>query len=252
MNRYDFEGRVALVTGAGSGIGEACAATFARDGASVVVSDIDVSAGKRVVAAIEMGGGKAHFVRADVADPEAMRALVDEVVSTYGKLDMAVNNAGIGGEIAPVAEYGIEGWRRVIDVNLNAVFYGTRYEIAAMLESGGGAIVNMASILGWVGFAHSSAYVAAKHGILGLTQTAALEYSSQGVRVNAVGPGFIKTPLIDANLDAEAQAMLVGLHPIGRLGTAQEVANLVAFLCSDDASFITGGYYTVDGGYTAQ
>ena len=142
-------------------------------------------------------------------------------------------------------------WQKVIDVNLSGVFYGLRYQLPAMSERGG-AVVNMASILGSVGFAQSSAYVAAKHGVVGLTKNAALEYAAKGVRVNAVGPGFIKTPLIDANLDAEAQKMLVGLHPIGRLGEAQEVANVVAFLCSDDASFITGSYYTVDGAYTAQ
>ena len=164
---------------------------------------------------------------------------------------MAVNNAGIGGESNLIGDYSIEGWHKVIDVNLNSVFYGLHYQIPAMLARGG-AIVNIASILGVVGFAQSSAYVTAKHGVVGLTKNAALEYSKQGVRVNVVGPGFIKTPLLDANLDDETQTMLAGMHPIGRMGKAQEVANLVAFLCSDDASFMTGGYYTVDGAYTAQ
>lgn len=252
MANYDFEDRVVLITGAGSGIGEACALTFAGNGAKVVVADIDEKDGQRVVDELNGRGDVALFVKTDVSDPSAVQALVAKAVSTYGKLDCAVNNAGIGGEIAPVGEYGIPDWQKVISINLNAVFYGMRYQIPEMLKGGRGAIVNTASILGLVGFADSSAYVAAKHGIIGLTQTAAIEYSSRGVRTNAVCPGFIHTPLVEKTLDAKEQEQLVGLHPIGRLGTPQEVADLVVFLCSDEASFITGSTCMIDGGYTAR
>lgn len=178
--------------------------------------------------------------------------MVDFAVKETGGLHLLVNNAGIGGASAPVGEYPTDSWRKVIDVNLNGVFYGLRYGIPAIEKAGGGAIVNMASILGSVGFAQSSAYVAAKHAVVGLTKNAALEYAQKGIRVNAVGPGFIKTPLIDANLDDETQTMLAGLHAAGRLGRSQEVADLTAYLLSDKASFITGSYHLVDGGYTAQ
>ena len=250
MTSYDLSDKAAIVTGAGSGIGEACARTLARGGAKVVVSDLDTDGGERVTQAIREGRGEATFVKTDVSDPEQVEALVQETIDTYGQLDIAVNNAGIGGESKPTGEYSLESWHQVMGVNLHGVFYGLRYQLPAM--QGGGAIVNMASILGSVGFAQSPAYVTAKHGVVGLTKNAALEYAKQGVRVNAVGPGFINTPLLDANLDDETQKMLAGMHPIGRMGKAQEVANLVAFLCSDDASFVTGSYYTVDGAYTAQ
>ena len=178
--------------------------------------------------------------------------MVRFALETYGRLDVAVNNAGIGGEAKLTGEYSIESWNRVIDVNLNGVFYGMRYQIPAMLQSGGGAIVNMASILGSVGFATSSAYVAAKHGVLGLTKSAAIEYATQGIRVTCVGPGFISTPLIASNMDDAAQKAISDLHAMKRLGKPEEVAALVCFLASDAASFITGSYHVVDGGYTAQ
>jgi NAD(P)-dependent dehydrogenase (short-subunit alcohol dehydrogenase family) len=246
---YDFTGKVALVTGGGSGIGEASAKAFAAGGAKVVIADLDDANGQRVAREI---GEAATFVHADTSNPEHCEAMVQKAVDAFGGLDVAVNNAGIGGPQAPTGEYPIDGWRKTLGVNLDGVFYGMRYQIPAMLKRGGGAIVNLASILGSVGFANSSAYVASKHAVVGLTKNAALEYSAQGIRVNSVGPGFIKTPLIDANLDADAQQFLVGMHPIGRLGRAEEVAALVTFLASDQASFITGSYHLVDGGYTAQ
>lgn len=249
---YNFEGKVALVTGGASGIGEAIARTFATGKAKVLVADLNAELGEKLVNTIKQAGGDARFAQVDVADPAAVEQMVKTAVQAFGRLDIAVNNAGIGGESNPVGQYSIEGWRKVIDINLNAVFYGMRYQIPQMLSQGGGAIVNMASILGLVGFANAAAYVAAKHGVVGLTQSAALEYSNQGIRVNAVGPGFVQTPLIDKGLDPEAKAYITGLHAIGRLGTPQEIANLVAFLSSEDASFISGSYYIIDGGYTAQ
>lgn len=249
---YNFQGKTALVTGGASGIGEACVLAFARGGANVVVADLNEELGAKVVAAAKQAGGDARFAQADVGDPASVQQMVDATLQAFGRLDIAVNNAGIGGEQNPTGEYSVEGWQKVININLNGVFYCMRYEIPAMLQRGGGAIVNMASILGTVGFANSPAYVAAKHGILGLTKSAALEYSRQGLRINSVGPGFIKTPLLAGSLDEQTQLYLSGLHAMGRMGEPEEVAALVAFLCSDDASFISGGYYLVDGGYTAQ
>ncbi len=252
MSQHDYSGKVAIVTGGGSGIGEATALIMARGGAKVVVADFDRDAGERVVSAIQTDGGEAVFVAVDVSQVDQVESMVKTTVDTFGALHVAVNNAGIGGAQATTGEYPIDSWRQVIEVNLNGVFYGMRYEIPAMLASGGGSIVNMASILGSVGFANSPAYVAAKHGVVGLTKSAAIEYSARGVRVNSVGPGFIATPLLEKNLDEATTNAIAAMHPIGRLGTAEEVANLVAFLGSDDASFCTGGYYLVDGAYTSQ
>jgi NAD(P)-dependent dehydrogenase (short-subunit alcohol dehydrogenase family) len=248
-----LDGRVAIVTGASSGIGRASALLYARDGASVVVSDVDEEGGRQTVGQIEDAGGTAMFARADVAQPEDCERLVAQAVERFGRLDIACNNAGIGGEANATGDYSIEGWDRVIAVNLSGVFYGMRYQIPAMIENGGGAIVNVASILGKVGFATAPAYVAAKHGVVGLTKTAAVDHAQQGIRVNAVGPAFIQTPLIAALEEDEAtRDMLVSLHPMGRLGKADEVAELVVFLSSDTASFITGSYHAVDGGYLAR
>ena len=249
---HPLEGKVALVTGAGSGIGEAIARLIAQRGGKVVIADISQAAADRAAQALKDSGGDAAAVAGDVADPKAVEAMVKFAEETYGGLDIAVNNAGIGGAQAPTGEYPLDSWQKVIDVNLNGVFYGLRYQIPAMLKRGGGAIVNIASILGSVGFATSSAYVAAKHGVVGLTKAAALEYATQGVRVTAVGPGFITTPLLEKNLDAAAMKAIGDMHATKRMGTSEEVAALVAFLVSDEASFITGSYHVVDGGYTAQ
>lgn len=240
-----------IVTGAASGIGRVTAELFAVQGANVILSDIQEEEGNALVETIRRAKGTASFLRTDVSKPEEMKALVDFAIETYGKLDIAVNNAGIGGEMNPIADMIIEGWQKVISVNLNSLFYGMKYQIQAMLKSGGGSIVNIAAILSAVGFAGSAGYVAAKHGVIGLTQTAALEYSAQHIRINAVGPGFIETPLLNG-LSAEARNQLVSLHPIGRLGKSEEVAELILWLASDKASFVTGSYYPVDGGYLAR
>ena len=252
MAENKFEGKVALVTGGASGIGEACVLAFARGGAKVAIVDLNEALGNSLVETVKEEGGEAIFLKVDVADPTAVEKMVADTVDAFARLDTAANNAGIGGKEIPTGGYSIDGWRKVIDVNLNGVFYGMRYQIPRMVEQGGGAIVNMASILGSVGFATASAYVAAKHGVVGLTKTAALEHAKQGVRINSVGPGFIHTPLVDDAMDDATLDYLSGLHAFGRMGTSEEVANLVAFLASDDASFLTGGYYLVDGGYTAQ
>lgn len=249
---YDFTGKVAIVTGAASGIGAAVAKALAADGASVVLADLDRRGAEDVAEAIVAKGGKAIALETNVADALEVEAMVETAKRTYGGLHLAVNNAGIGGPSAPTGEYPLEGWHKVIDTNLHSVFYGMRYQIPAIIASGGGAIVNMASILGSVGFANAPAYVAAKHGILGLTKVAAMEYAKQGVRINSIGPGFIDTPLLSKNLDEAALTYVRGLHPVGRLGTSEEVAALTSFLLSDQASFITGSYHLVDGGYTAQ
>lgn len=248
----DFSGKTAIVTGAASGIGAAIARELAQAGAMVILSDLDESGMAKVVAEIVSTGGKAEAIRTDTGDAAQVEAMVAFAVKHGGALHLLVNNAGIGGPAAPVGEYPLDGWHQVINVNLNGVFYGMRYAIPEMLKAGGGAIVNMASILGSVGFATASAYVAAKHGVVGMTKVAAIEYAKAGIRVNAVGPGFIKTPLLDKHLDEATLGVIAGMHPIGRLGTSEEVSALTCFLLSDAASFITGSYHLVDGGYTSQ
>jgi len=247
-----LENKVAVVTGAGSGIGKAVALTFAAEGAKVVVSDINEAHGIAVAEEINKNGGDALFIKADTSSAADNEALVKQAVAHYGALHISVNNAGIGGPAAPTGEYPVESWEKVIGINLSGVFYGLRYQIPAVLKSGGGSIINMASILGQAGTKFSPAYVAAKHGVVGLTKAAALEYADQKIRINSVGPGYIKTPLLEEHLSQEQMDGLVKLHPIGRLGEAQEIAELVLWLASDKASFVTGTYYAADGGYLAQ
>ncbi len=248
-----LQDKVTIVTGAASGIGRAVALAYARAGARVVVSDVGEEGGEETAALARQEGVDAMFIAADVANPEDCRRLVERTVQAWGRLDAACNNAGIGGDLAPTADYTVEGWNKVIAINLTGVFLCMKYQIPQMLRGGGGAIVNMASILGAVGMANAPAYAAAKHGVLGLTKAAALEYSAQGVRINVVGPAFIHTPMIGAlESDPATLQQLVAQHPIGRLGTPEEVAALVLWLSSPAASFVSGAYYPVDGGYLAR
>lgn len=254
-----FDGRGALVTGGASGIGAAAAELLAARGAGVVVADVDRDAGEATAARIEAAGGRAAFVPADVTRPDDVDAVVAAVVERFGRLDVAVNNAGTPGTYAPLVDQDLAGWERTVAVNLTGTFLCLRAEVAAMLapsSSGhpapGGSIVNTASAAGLMGFAHLPAYVASKHGVVGLTKSVALEHARRGVRVNAVCPGNVRTPMLEGFAGDEASLEAMGkLAPIGRLGTPAEIAEAVVWLCSDAASYVTGHAFAVDGGVLA-
>lgn len=252
MIHYELDGKVAIVTGGASGIGKACAHALARSGADVSIWDLDQSALDATMDELKQHGVRVHTAVVDVSDSAAVDAATESVVSELGRLDIAVANAGIGGDIAASGDYTDQAWHKVIGINLDGVMYTQRAAIRAMKQSGGGSIINMASILGTVGFAMSSAYVAAKHGVVGMTKAAAWEHAADGIRVNAVGPAFIKTPLVEKSLDEPTLKFLESQHAFNRLGAPEEVAELVAWLASDAASFATGAYYAIDGGYLAR
>lgn len=252
-----FEGKVALVTGAASGIGRATALAFGREGAKVLVADVAVDGGEETVRLIKDLGVEAAFVKADVSVDAEVAEMVAEAVDRFGGLDIAVNNAGIEGALGPTAEYPEEAWERVIAINLTGVWRSMRHEIPVLLKRGGGAIVNVASILGVVGFANAPAYTAAKHGVVGLSKVAAMEYAPQGIRINVVGPGFIETPMVmergvEAGKHPEVQQQIAELHPIGRMGKPEEIADAILFLASEQATFIAGHSLIVDGAYTVR
>jgi NAD(P)-dependent dehydrogenase (short-subunit alcohol dehydrogenase family) len=249
-----LEGRVGIVTGAASGIGRASALVLAREGATVVVSDIAEDGGEETVHLIKQSRGDARFIRCDVGDKKDAEALVEQTIQAYGRLDWAFNNAGISGPIAPTAEYSDEAWDKVINIDLSGVFYCMRAELRHMAKQGKGAIVNTASICGLVAIPNIVAYQAAKHGVVGMTKGAALEYAKAGIRVNAVCPGYIDTPIMDPLQAAvpEWREIAVAQEPIGRMGQPLEIGEAVAWLCSDAASFVTGVAMPVDGGLVSQ
>ncbi|MBN2466650.1 MAG: SDR family oxidoreductase [Deltaproteobacteria bacterium] len=247
-----LKGKVAIVTGGSSGIGRATAVAFGREGTKVVILSNQPKEGEETAAEIEAAGGEARFINADVSRSADVRSAIDKTVEIFGKLDIAFNNAGINGELAVIDEYSEEGWDTIIDINLKGVWLSMKYEIPHMLKTGGGVIINTASIGGVVGLPLNIAgYIASKHGVLGLTKVAALEYATKGIRVNAICPGAIRTPL-NQDLPDEIVAPILSRHPIGRIGRPDEVSELVLMLCSDAASFVTGASIMIDGGYTAQ
>lgn len=247
-----IEDGVALVTGAASGIGRETARRFAMEGASVVAADIDAEGGEETVSQIETDGNEAAFVEADVTDDASVAGAVETAVDTYGGLDFAFNNAGIEGEQVGFPDQENANWERVLGINLTGVFYAMREEIPEILEDGGGAIVNTSSIAGALGFPNLSPYVASKHGVVGLTKSAAVEFSADGLRVNAVLPGVIDTPMVQRSgeQDPETTEQTTAAIPADRLGKPEEIAATVVWLCSEDASYVTGHPLPVDGGYS--
>jgi len=251
---YHFKDKVAFITGASSGIGKATALAFAKEGAHVVLADVNDSEGKLVEDAITSQGGRALYVHCNVASAENVKAAIEQTVKAFGKIDIAFNNAGIEGVSKPTADLSEEDWDKTLSINLKGVWLCMKYQIPYMLKQGGGAIVNCSSIAGLVGFPAASAYSASKHGMVGLTKAAALDYSKQNIRVNAVCPGVIHTPMIDRYTkgDSKQEAMLAAGEPIGRLGKPEEIADTVLWLCSDRSSFVTGQAIAIDGGWVAQ
>ncbi len=249
-----LENKTVFITGGLSGIGKACAIAAAKEGANVAVADIESSHTEAVMAEIRKENAKAIFTPCDVSDFAQVQSAVEKVVSTFGTLDVALNNAGIGGEPHKVGDMTESAWLKVIGINLNGVFNGMKHELMQMSKQKKGVIVNMSSILGRVGFATSAHYVAAKHGVIGLTQTAALEYATEGIRINAICPAFIDTPLLTNGGISEGavKQQIVNLHPMKRFGTSEEIASGFIFLACDDSSFMTGTALEIDGGYLAQ
>jgi NAD(P)-dependent dehydrogenase (short-subunit alcohol dehydrogenase family) len=250
-----LENKTVFITGGLSGIGKECAIAAAKEGANVAIADLNSDLTANVMAEIRKENSHAVFIECDVSVFAQVQITVNKVISTFGSLDVALNNAGIGGEANRVGDMSEDGWLKVINVNLNGIFYCMKYELARMTKQKSGVIVNMSSILGKAGFANSSNYVAAKHGIIGLTQTAALEYAAEGIRINAICPGFIDTPLLkNAGIseNTDLKKYIVGLHPMKRLGKSEEIASGFIFLASDDSSFMTGTSVEIDGGYLAQ
>ena len=251
-----FQGKSAVVTGAAGGIGRASAIAFAREGAGVVVADLNLEGCEETVAMIASERGKAVAIKTDVSSSTDVQAMVKKAVDEFGGLNFAHNNAGIEGAVGMTADYDENEWDRVLTINLKSTFLCMKYEIPEMIKKGGGAIVNTASIAGLVGYMTMPAYSASKHGMVGLTKTTALEYATRGVRVNAICPGGVKTPMVDrmsaTQNKEEFEAMIRAMHPMGRIGEPEEIANVAVFLCSDKASFITGQALAADGGFVAQ